>query len=630
MMKILCIGALSMASLYYAQTFPASAIPENLKKNADAVVRKDITIIQVNKIDDIKYQLYTVTTVLNKDGDSQALIYIPYEKGNSISDVKVNIYDEAGKKIKSYSKSDFGDFANNNQGTFYSDNRVMALSYTPTQYPYTVEFSYQIGDENTVFLPDFVPFKSTNVALEEAQMKIINKSGIELKTKIYPSKYNYTSVIESDNNGEKVYTYKNVPAIDDAVLLPQPIKILPKVSFALTKFNLEGKQGSINNWSDFGTWYYNSILQPVSVSTPAIKAEVAALNLQGTTEEKVKKLYQHMQAKTRYIFVALGIGGWQPMLPDEVQKKGYGDCKGLTNYMKTLLDEAGIPSYYSVINSGISPVSFDKDFPKMGGNHVILMIPTEKGNIWLENTSQQIAYNHLSYSTTDRNVLSIRKNGIELIDTPNYPAEQNKEKQFLKIKLNEDNSILGEGNFSYTGSQYDNSMALINMSPKERNEAMKSFVGILHFEKVEMKNFLNDKDSAVTKYDLDFKANNYSKNAGSSIIFRAVPIYSDNVYKTEGNRELPFELRQSYEDEFEINFTIPKNYKIDELPDNVNISSEFGLYKLSFVKNGEELKVNRTIRINKGLYPKEKYNDYINFRKKTINIDNSKILISKI
>ncbi|SEW30700.1 protein of unknown function [Chryseobacterium wanjuense] len=630
MMKILCFGALSIASLYYAQSFPVSAIPENLKKNADAVLRKDFTTIQINKIDDIKYQFYTVTTVLNKDGDSDALIYIPYEKGNSISDIKVNIYDESGKKIKSYSKSDFGDFANNNQGTFYSDNRVMALSYTPTQYPYTVEFSYAMGDENTVFLPDFVPFSSTNVSLEEAQMKIVNKSGIELKTKIYPSKYNYTSVAESDNGAEKTYIYKNVPAIDDAFLLPQPVKILPKASFALTKFNLEGKQGSMTNWGDFGSWYYNSILQPVSVSTPAIKAEVASLNLQGTTEEKVKKLYQYMQAKTRYIFVALGIGGWQPMLPDEVQKKGYGDCKGLTNYMKTLLDEAGIPSYYSVINSGNSPVSFDKDFPKMGGNHVILMVPTEKGNIWLENTSQQVAFNHLSYSTTDRNVLSIRKNGIELIDTPTYPAEQNKEKQILKIKLNEDNSILGEGNFSYTGSQYDNSMALINMSPKERNEAMKSFLDVLHFEKVEMKNFLNDKDNAITKYDLDFKANNYSKNAGSSMIFRAVPIYSDNVYKTEENRELPFELRQSFEDEYEINFTIPKNYKVEELPENVTINSEFGTYKLSFAKNGEEVKVNRAIRINKGLYPKEKYNDYINFRKKTINIDNSKILISKI
>ncbi|WP_428067947.1 DUF3857 domain-containing protein [Chryseobacterium gambrini] len=630
MMKILCIGALSMASFYYSQTFPVSAIPENLKKNADAVIRKDLTTIQVNKIDDIRYQYYTVTTVLNKDGDSDAQIYIPYEKGNSISDIKVNIYDESGKKIKSFSKSDFGDFANNNHGTFYSDNRVMALSYTPTQYPYTVEFSYQIADENTVFLPDFIPFRSTNISLEEAQMKIINKSGIELKTKTYPSVYNYTSVTESDNAGEKIYSYKNVPAIDDAFLLPQPIKILPKVSFALTKFNLEGKQGSINNWGEFGSWYYNSILQPVSLSTPAIKAEVAALNLQGTTEEKVKKLYQYMQSKTRYIFVALGIGGWQPMLPDEVQKKGYGDCKGLTNYMKTLLDEAGIPSYYSVINSGSSPVSFDKDFPKMGGNHVILMVPAEKGNIWLENTSQQIAFNHLSYGTTERNVLSIRKNGIELIDTPVYAADQSKEKQLLKIKLNEDNSISGEGNFAYTGIQYDNNLVLATMSPKERNEAIKNLLDVLHFEKIEMKNFLNDKDNAVAKFDLDFKANNYSKNAGSSIIFRAVPIYSDNVYKTDENRELPFELRQSFQDEYEINFALPKNYKIEELPENVTLNSEFGTYKLSFVKNGEELKVNRTIRINKGLYPKEKYNDYVNFRKKTINIDNSKILISKI
>jgi hypothetical protein len=90
-MKIFCIGALSMASLYFAQSFPASAIPENLKKNANAVVRKDFTTIQINKINDIKYQYTTVTTVLNKDGDENAVIAIPYEKGDNISDVKVNI-----------------------------------------------------------------------------------------------------------------------------------------------------------------------------------------------------------------------------------------------------------------------------------------------------------------------------------------------------------------------------------------------------------------------------------------------------------------------------------------------------------------------------------------------------------
>ncbi|MBB6369454.1 DUF3857 domain-containing protein [Chryseobacterium shigense] len=630
MMKILVLGALSIASLYYAQTYPVSAIPENLKKNADVVIRKDLTTVQINKIDEIKYQYNTVTTVLNKDGDSKAHIYIPYQKGDNISEVKVTIYDESGKKVKSFSKSDFGDFANNTQGVFYSDNRILALPYTSAYYPYTIDFSYQITDENTIFIPDFVPFSSPNISLEEAQFKIINKSGIDLKTKTYPSKYNYTAVIAADNGNEKTYSYKNVPAIDDIQMLPQPEKILPKVSFTLAKFNLEGKQGALNNWTDFGTWYYSNLVEPVSVSTPAIKAEVAALKLEGSTEEKVKKLYQYMQSKTRYIFVGLGIGGWLPMPPDEVNKKGYGDCKGLTNYMKTLLNEAGIPSNYCVITSGSSDISFDPDFPSMGGNHAILMVPTEKGNIWLENTSQQVAFNHLSYNTTDRNVLAVTKKGIELINTPTYTAEQNREKQTVKIHLTEDNSINGEIQFAYTGSQYDNNLVYAYLSPKERIEAMKKAFDVLNFEKVDMKDFINDKDNGMIKFNVDFKANNYSKTTGTNLIFRAVPVFSNNFYKSDENRELPFEIGQSFQDEYEIDFIIPKNYKIDEVPENVTINSEFGTYKLNIVKNGESVKVTRFIKINKGIFPKEKYNEYVSFRKKTLNMDNSKILLTKI
>jgi len=629
MMKIFCIGALSIASLHFAQNYPASAIPEPLKKNANLVIRKDLTTLQINSVDEIRYQYQKVRTVMNKDGKDQATPVIAYQKGDQISDVKVTIYDEAGKKIKSYSKSDFGDFANTPDGIFYSDDRFMSLPYTPTQYPYTIEFSYQLKDQNTVFIPDFVPFSTTNTSVESKELRVINNSGIELKTKTYPSKYNYAAVAESGSSTDKVYSFKDVPAVDGTFLMPQPDKILPKVSFALTRFNLMGKQGSISSWKDFGTWYYNSILQPVSTITPAVKAEVAALHLQGTTEEKVKKLYQYMQSKTRYIAVALGIGGWQPMQPEEVSKKGYGDCKGLTNYMKVLLDEAGIPSYYCVINSGDSQLTFDPEFPKMGGNHAILMVPTEKGSIWLENTSQMMAFNHLSTSTTDRNVLSIDKNGIELISTPVYSPEQNNEKQVLKIRINEDNSITGEGQFSYTGNQYDYNVAFTGLSPKERNEAIRDRLSVLSFDKIEMKNVINDRNNAVARYELDFKAGNYSKTAGNSMLFRAVPIFTNVVYKNDEARELPFELQQSFQDDYEITFTVPAQYKLDEVPENVSFNSEFGSYQLNFVRNGTELKVNRSIRINKGIYPKEKYNEYINFRKKTLKNDNSKILISK-
>ncbi|MCY0968100.1 DUF3857 domain-containing protein [Chryseobacterium wangxinyae] len=629
MIKFLCLGAFSLASMYYSQSYPISEISENLKKNASVVIRNESTIVEINKVDEIVYKNLSVVTILNREAISYSVPKIYYEKGDVISNIKVTVFDEKGTKIKSFSKGDFSDVAANSQGTFYSDNRIMVLPFTPTSFPYTVEFSYDQKDQNTIFIPDFTPFYSYNISLEKSNFKIINKSGINLRSKTYDSPFKYASVQIQDNGNEKLYTYQNVPAIDNAELAPNPQKILPKVSFSLDQFNLVGKKGNITSWKDFGVWYNNNLLTPVSVSTPQIKSEIAALNLSGSTEDKVKKVFQYMQSKTRYIFVALGIGGWQPMTPDEVQKKGYGDCKGLSNYMKILLDEAGIPSYYCKINMNESPISFDKDFPKMGGNHIILMVPTEKGNIWLENTSQDIAFNHLSYHTTDRNVLAVMPTGIEVMETPSYTSNQNKEKQILNIQVNPDKTITGKGKFSYTGNQYDFNMTYIALSQKEKNEAVKSKFSTLNFENVEMVNFNNNKDLASIDFDLNFKASNYSKMMGDSFIFRAVPIYSNGFYHQDENRELPFENKFSFEDEYEIVYQIPANYAIEEMPQNGILTSDFGTYILTFEKKQDQIVVKRIVTIKKGIYSKEKFNDYVNFRKKIMNADNSKILITK-
>ncbi|MCT2408962.1 DUF3857 domain-containing protein [Chryseobacterium antibioticum] len=629
MMKILILGALSTASLYFAQNYPVSAIPENLKKNASVVIRKETTAIEINKIDEIVYKKSSVITILNKDAFGYSIPRIAYGKGNHVSAVKVVIYDEKGAKVKSYSKSDFTDIAANPQGTFYSDNRMLVLPYDYSSFPYTVEFSYEMDDENTVFIPDYTPFYEYNVSLQESSFSIINKSGINLRTKTYESPFGYAVVNTKTEDGNRLYSFQNVAAIDTKDLAPSPQKILPKVSFSLDQFNLVGKKGSITSWQDFGKWYYDNLLNPVSVSTPQIKAEVASLNLSGTTEEKVKKIYQYMQGKTRYIFVALGIGGWQPMLPDEVQKKGYGDCKGLTNYMRTLLTEAGIKSNYAIINSNSSPISFDKDFPKMAGNHVILVVPTEKGNIWLENTSQEIAFNHLSFSTTDRNVLAVKPDGIEIMQTPSYSPEENKGVQDINIQINTDKTVSGKAKFSYKGNQYDFNLIYLMLPEKDKVEYMKKRFSTLGIENLDIKSITNNKEKAIIDLDIDFKASNYSKMLGDGYIFRAVPIYNDVFYQEEENRVLPFESKLSYQDESNIAYQLPANYFIEEIPKDVSLSSEFGSYSISFIKQDDKLLVKRNVKINKGLYSKEKYNEYVSFRKKILNSDNSKILISK-
>ena len=613
----------------YSQDYAVSAIPENLQKNANAVVRLDKTEITINNISDIRYRVHQVKTIFNKSFSGFGTPVIYYEKGDNISDVKVVIYDASGKKMANFSKSDFKDFAGNSQGTFYSDNRVLAFEYTPIQYPYTIDFTYEYGTDNTVFIPDFEPVSAYNISLQEKSLFIDNKSGIKLKSKEYPSKLNFAKVESNGTENLKNYTLKNIPAMEEESMAPDLETLLPKVSFALEQFHLEGKKGSIASWKDFGSWYYNSLLQPVSVSTPQIKNEIASLNLQGSTEEKVKKIFQFMQSKTRYVFVALGIGGWQPMLPDEVQKKGYGDCKGLTNYMKMLLDEAGIKSYYSIINANSTSIKFDENFPKMGGNHVILMVPTEKGNIWLENTSQQIAFNHLGYQTTDRNVLCVKQDGIDIVETPVYTANQNHESQILNLTLSEDKGIHGNGKFSYTGNQYDFNLGMASMDKKDREEKVRGTFRTVDFSHLNIQNVINDRDKAELKYDLDFKAGNFSKILGNSIMFRSVPLYSEFSLNKMEDRKLPFEISFAYQDEYEINYQFPANYQIDEMPENVMINSEFGNFILSYTKKDNALQVKRMLKINKGQHSNEKFNDYVAFRNKVMNADNAKILITK-
>src|SRR5690606_12687270 len=183
--------------------------------------------------------------------------------------------------------------------------------------------------------------------------------------------------------------------------------------------------------------------------------------------------------------------------------KGYGDCKALTNYMRTLLTAAGIPSYYSVIYSDDSVISFDKDFPKLDGNHVVLMVPTEKEQIWLENTSQRVAYNHLNYSSYNRNVLAVDETGIKIIDTPVYQPEQSKELMVAKVQLAEDGSITSAANFQFTGGQYDTNLSLLSLKSDEVKEAMKSRHFNLQIDQIAVQNLTNNRDDAKISYVLN-------------------------------------------------------------------------------------------------------------------------------
>ena len=127
--------------------------------------------------------------------------------------------------------------------------------------------------------------------------------------------------------------------------------------FSPNDFIYYGIKGNLNSWEDYGKWVYSlinghevlpdDIRKEIHMMTDGLKAD----------REKVEALYNYLGKTTRYVAVLLGVGGLMPASAASVGQSGYGDCKGLSNYMRAILKEAGIPSYYTTdICSLTSPV----------------------------------------------------------------------------------------------------------------------------------------------------------------------------------------------------------------------------------------------------------------------------------
>lgn len=621
----LCFMVVSVT--IFAQDYSIASIPESLLKNSNAIIRESSEDHILKSVKDLEIKETNVITILSAAGDDYGVVYIPYNPTRKVSNIKVELYDAAGKLFKTFSKKDFSDYTNNPSAGLYVDDRILVLKTISSKYPYTIKSYYETNTSDTAFL-NFYPLRSYNLAVQKSSFSILNNSGIKVRTKI--SDTSLAKVNHSEDGNVQKYSYENIPSVEKELLSPSIEYLVPKVEFSPEKFSLSGKEGDFADWNSFGKWYYQKLISPVSVITPEISAEVAALHLSGTISEKVKTLYQYMQNKTRYVYIGIGIGGWQPMPASEVSKKGYGDCKALTNYMRTLLTAAGIPSYFAIIYNDDSVISFDKDFPKFSGNHAILMVPTEKETIWLENTMQKMAFNHLSYSSHNRNVLAIDENGIKIIDTPVYQPEESKELLKAKVQLAEDGTITSNANFVFSGGQYDMNLGLFSLKSDEIQEALKSRHYNLQIDKIAMNHLLNNKDDVKISYDLDLQAKNFSKKLGDDLFFPVMPFYQAVSFSSNTERQLPFETAFPFQDDYEIEYTAPTGYRFADLPDATAFSTEFGTYSLQYKMKGEKLLVHRILTIKKGIYPKEKFKEYVEFRKKTASKDNTKILISKV
>ena len=606
----------------------SSTIPIQLRENSNAVVRYDNTIIAINSYNNLTYTNKRIVTVYNENGISDQGSYAFYNENIKIKNLEAKIYDSNGNEIKKFREKDFEDVSAVSGGTLYSDDRQKYLNYTPIDYPYTIVYEVEINYKSTAFVPSWIPIGRFYVSTENSEYKIINNSDTEVKIKAM-NLDDYAIESHSDFH----YSAQNLKPILPEAFRPSFYSFAPKVRATLTDFEMEGVRGLNKNWKDFGKWVYDELLTGTEVIPEAVKEEVKLLTKDAVTDaEKAKIVYNYMQSKTRYISVQVGIGGWKPMLAFDVERLGYADCKGLSNYTKALLDAVGVTSYYAVIYGGKGIKNFDNEFSGAEGNHAVLCIPNETKDIWLECTSQTNPFGFTAGFTDDRDALLITPEGGEIVHTTVYTTEGNLQSTNAVVNITKDGSISADVNIKTYGYQYSLHEGIQNKPLRDQELYFKDYWDYINNISVENIKFTNDKDNIVFIEDVSMTSSNFATKSGQRLLFQPNAFnrvtYIPARYK---ERTLDFEIERGFTDKEEFIIKIDTNLKTEAVPNDVSITNQFGSYEFSIEKISEnELLYKRTYILNKGYYPKEDYTAFRDFMSQIVKYDKSKIvLISK-
>lgn len=627
---VFILFTISFNIFFSQEKYEVSSIPNELKENANAVVRNNSTLIEILALDNMIITKRRVVTVLNKFGDSHTKTFEHYDDSRSIQKLTVKVLDAHGELITKYKKSDFKDMSAVSNGQLFMDDRIKHLKYHPISYPYTIVFESTIKEKSTAFLNNWVPIGGYYVSLEKSTFKLINYTNSKCKFKSYNFKdYDFKTL----RAGNKLsFSALHVKAVERENLSPDFLIIMPWIRLALNKFELKGEIGKSENWKEFGLWQYEKLLANRDEIEEVTKNKITALISDAQSrKEKIKRIYNYVQDNTRYVGVQLGIGGWQPVTAKEVDRVKYGDCKGLTNYTKALLKSQNIESYYSVVNSDVNKKDFEENFASLQGNHAFLCVPNEGDNIWLECTSQTIPFGFLGNSTDDRDVLVVTPEGGKIVHTPIYDENFNTFDSNVKIILDSNGGFKANYTSSSKGVQFYEQSYKIELKSDKLKEQYLRIWNYLNGISVNKKELKVDKDKVELIEKLDISVSKYASKVGDKLLVAINPFNRLTQLPTKYlDRKLPFQTNRSFSDTDQYTFQLPENYVIEAIPESFTVESEFGSFKIEielFDKN--QIKYTRKLTLFEGNFSKEKYSSYRGFIIQIIKKDNSKFLLNK-
>lgn len=600
------------------------SVPDSIAESSNAVVLFDDVKVNL-KGKEYTAQYNAAILVLNKRAEEFLTFRASYKDGSEkIKNIKISIYDESGNEITRVSKKDLEDIAVGDGYSLITDRRMKLWTYDNEQYPKTIVYSYEKESKNTLSLPSWYPIPGYNIGVVSSSYELVSDQvciSKKLNLEEYPS-------ISSTANG---YQMSMQMSLDKEPYCPASMDIFPIMIQRPKTFYFEGRQGSYSSWSEFGDWMRAAFLNELPQVSQSTKQELSSIiNEEDDVRTKSKKIYDYVQENTRYVSISLDDGGLKPLSPQKVHEVKYGDCKALSYYMHSLLRLYDIPSNYTVVHAGSQrQIDLITDFPSTyPGNHVILNIPMGSDTLWVDCTSHDNPFDYLGQFTDGRQVLSVCKGQSTLINTPRYSHKDNLVNKSLKLDIDKDGNVTISKVDSLHGIMIDRAIRQLHVENEDIEKRMRN-------------NYDNLKDLTLTEHQVELHeesatavisqsltATSYTEQAGN-YLFIPMEIAELNVpnLPKDKSRKYPIVIERGMTESMTVTLPQMAQYSLLESYDDM-IESPYGTYTISSHKEGDIIKLKKTLVMYEGEYAPDEYNALRNFLNKCRKIERTPLTLS--
>ena len=382
----------------------------------------------------------------------------------------------------------------------------------------------------------------------------------------------------------------------------------------------------VRKWRDVSVWQA-ALMDPAAAVTDAIRAKAIELTHGAPTEiDKIRAVAAFVQ-KTNYVAVEINLargGGYVPHSADQVLARNYGDCKDKATLMRALLKATGIDSYPVGIYQGDrqfvrpewpSPAQF---------NHAIIAIRVSPETKLPTIVEQPVLGRLLIFDPTDpvtpvgnlpeqeqgSYALVVAGADGDLITMPLLPAEQNRIESSADAQLNSDGSLSARIERRYYGQQGSAVRYLTTFEDRDElkrrfEEGLSYRLGALSLDRIVPSDHPGDDQFQL---NMDVTVKQFGQMLQGRLLMVAPGTLgrrSEYAFPAKTRTE-PVRLNaEAFRDS--VSIAAPPNFKVDELPDAVQLTSDYGSYKATWKADGNKILFEQSLDVKNTIAPAAQY-----------------------